>query len=229
MKEVKTPINIYLPLIISLFEKHKMKKAIIILSAFALIASSCGQSTKKQSKSEQVNKQEEWNFIINPPNVGLISTKNYISEIPDLLPINYSMVKDSTVWNNEGEEDKDKWEYTTFYAVREDNTTIFKIYPGDNKNEIASVVVLSPEYKIRNTELRVGSTLGTLKKTFSIKDRDFSFDSGLFIFCNEFNGAFSIDLEREGHLLFEGENNDDPDSFGLLPDSKKIDAIIVYR
>ncbi|MCL2596396.1 MAG: hypothetical protein FWD66_01790 [Paludibacter sp.] len=27
MKEVKTPINIYLPLIISLFEKHKIKDA----------------------------------------------------------------------------------------------------------------------------------------------------------------------------------------------------------
>ncbi|MCL2098516.1 MAG: nucleotidyltransferase domain-containing protein [Bacteroidales bacterium] len=33
MKEVKTPINIYLPLIISLFEKHKIKDAYLFGSA----------------------------------------------------------------------------------------------------------------------------------------------------------------------------------------------------
>ena len=33
MKEVKTPINTYLPLIVSLFEKHKIKDAYLFGSA----------------------------------------------------------------------------------------------------------------------------------------------------------------------------------------------------
>ena len=214
-----------------------MRKTLFILGVIAFIAGACGQSsTKKQSGSENnveihsdtlqkslisenVNELEEWNFIINPPNVGLISTKKRISEIPDLLPIGYSMVKDFTVRDNM-DEDESNWEYFHFFAVHKNGKKIFEIYPNDNEDEIYSIVVLSPEYKIKNTELRVGSTLGALKKTFSIKNWDFSFDFGLYVYCNGFNGAFSIDLEKEG--------TDDPNLLELLPDSKKIETIVVY-
>ena len=209
-----------------------MRSIVIILGIFVFIVGGCGQSnTKRQSENEnnkeaqsdtlpkKVNWREEWNFEINPPKVGLISTKNRISEIPDLLPTGYSMVKDSTIWDDM-DEDESKWEYSHFYAVRKNGKNIFEIYPNDNKDEIYSIVVLSPEYKVKNTELRVGSTLGTLKKTFSIKNWDFSFDFGLYIYCNGFNGTFSIDLEKEG--------TDDPNLLDLLPDSKKIETIVVY-
>ena len=169
--------------------------------------------------SEEIKKQEEWNYIINPPKVGLISTKNYISEISDLLPISYYMVKDSTLWNDE-DEDKDKWKYTVYYAVRRDNKTIFEIYPDDaNKEKIFSIVILSPEYKIKNTEIRVGSTVKTLKKTFSIKDISYSYDFGLYIYCNGFDGTFSIDINEEW--------NDSPEEL-KLSDKRKIETIIVY-
>jgi len=211
-----------------------MKKVIIILGIIAFVTGSCGQSNTKTKNDiethsdslenssiyEKINEPKEWNFIINPPNVGLISTKNYISEIPSLLPKDYSMVKDSTIWDDM-DEDESKWEYTVYYAVRKENKTIFEIYTDDKKNEIVSIVVLSPEYKIKNTEIRVGSTLGALKKTFSIKDWTFWFDLGLYIYCDGFNGTFSIDLE--------GEGSDDPNLLELLPDSKKIETIVVYR
>jgi len=211
-----------------------MKKVIIILAAMEVVSSGCGQSnTKNQSNSknnletqsdtslsDKVNRQEEWNFVINPPNVGLISTTNRISEIPDLLPTGYSMAKDSTLWNDT-DEDEGKWKYSHFYAVRKSGKIIFKIYPDENKDEIFSIAVLTPEYIIKDTELRVESTLGTLKKTFSIKTWNHWFDLGLFIFCNGFNGVFEIELE--------GEGSDDPNLVDLLPDSKKIKTIIVYK
>ena len=209
-----------------------MRRIAIVLSIIAFIANGCGQSsTKKQPKnendtfqnsstSEKDNGQEEWNFTINPPNVGLISTRNHISEIPDLLPTIYSMVKDSIVWDDM-DEDETKWEYSVFYAVRKNNKTIFEIYLSDEKDEIFSIAVLSSEYKIKGTELRVGSTLGELKKTFSIKDWDFGYDLGLFVYCNGFNGAFEIDTE--------GEGSDDTNLLELLPDNKKIKTIVVYR
>ena len=206
-----------------------MRKIVIILGILTFTTGGCRQSnTKKHSEnennvetqidtlSEKVNRQGEWNFIISPPKVGLISTKNRISEIPDLLPTGYIMVKDSTIWDDM-DEDESKWEYSIFYAVRKGNKTIFKVYPDDKKDEIYSIAVLSSEYKIKDTELQVGSTFGALKKTFSIKDWNFSYDWGLFIYCNGFNGVFEIDC------------SDDPDSLELLPDSEKIKTIVVYR
>ena len=211
-----------------------MKKIAIILSTIAFIANGYGQrdtinenntetlndTFQNFSTSERVNGQEEWSFIISPPNVGLISTKNHISEIPDLLPTAYSMVKDSAIWDDT-DEDEAKWEYTVFYAVRKNNKTIFEIYPNDEKDEIFSIAILSPEYKIKDTELRVGSTFGELKKTFSIRDWDFWYDLGLFVYCNGFNGVFEINAE--------GEGSDDPNLLELLPESKKIKTIVVYR
>ena len=211
-----------------------MRKTVIIISIFAFIAGGCGQNNtsnkhdvetqndtlQNSSISQKINGQEEWNFIISPPNVGLISTENNISEIPDLLPIGYSMVKDSTIWDNL-DEDENKWEYDVYYAVCKGNKTIFKIYAKENTNEIATIVILSPEYKIKNTELRVGSTFGALKKTFSIKNWEFNFDWGLHVYCNGFNGTFEIDLD--------GEGRDDPNLLELLPDIKKIGKIVVYK
>jgi len=205
-----------------------MRKTVVIISIFAFIAGGCGQSnTKNKNKvetqndtllnssiPEEIKVQEEWNFIISPPNVGLISTENRISEISDLLPPNYHTVIDSISYDYEES-------YDIFYAVHKDNKTIFEIYPNDNNDEIRSIAVLSPEYKIKNTELRVGSTLGALKKTFSIKNWNFNYDWGLYIFCDGFNGTFAIDLE--------GEGSDDPNLLDLLPDSKKIEKIVVYR
>jgi len=212
-----------------------MKKVIIIiLNTIVLIAVGCGHERqtrtaiknsekKKQNTllqiSEKAEIQEEWSFVISPPKVGLISTKNYISEISDLLPTNYYMVKDSTLWNDEYE-DKDKWEYTVHHAVRRDNKTIFEIYPDvANKEKIFSIVILSSEYKIKDTEIRVGSTFGTLKKSFSIKDISHSYDFGLYIYCNGFDGIFSIDLKEEW--------NDSPEEL-KLSDSRKIETIVVY-
>jgi hypothetical protein len=51
------------------------------------------------------------------------------------------------------------------HVVRNNGKTIFEIYP-QNKDEIFSIVILSSEYKIKNSELRVGSTLGLLKNSF---------------------------------------------------------------
>ena len=205
-----------------------MNKTVVIISIFAFIAGNCGQSNTKNKNNvetqnetflnssipEEVNVLEERNFIISPPNVGLISTENRISEISDLLPQNYHTLIDSISYDYDES-------YDIFYAVRKDNKTIFEIYSNDNNDEIRSIAVLSPEYKIKNTELRVGSTLGALKKTFSIKDWNFNYEWGLYIFCDGFNGTFAIDLE--------GEGSDDPNLLDLLPDSKKIEKIIVYR
>lgn len=157
---------------------------------------------------------EEWNFDIIPPKVGLISTRNHISEISGLLPTNYHMVKDSTILEPVSEE------YIIYYAIRENNKTLLEIHPKENGKEIFSIVVLSSEYEIKNTVLRVGSTFGTLKKTFSIKDSYFNFTDGLYIFCDGFDGAFSIDLE--------GEGDDSPELLDLLPESRKIETIVVY-
>jgi len=157
---------------------------------------------------------EHWDFIIDPPRVGRISTKNRISEISALLPSNYSIVKDSVTYDY-GDS------YWIFYAVRKGNKTVFEINPKENTDEIATIVILSPEYKIKDTELRVGSTLGTLKKTFSVESWEFTFDFGLYIFCSGFNGAFLIDLERQG--------SDEPNLLELLPHSKKIETIVIYR
>jgi hypothetical protein len=205
-----------------------MRKTVVIISIFALIAGGCGQSNAKNKNNVETHNdtlqnsslpeknkgQEEWNFIISPPNVGLISTKNHISEISDLLPPNYHIAIDSISYDYEES-------YDIFYAVRKDNKTIFEIYSDDNNGEIRSIAVLSPEYKIKNTELRVGSTLGELKKTFSIKDWNYNFDWGLYVYCNEFNGTFKIDIGKNG--------SDKPDFFESLPDSKKIEIIVVYR
>ena len=207
-----------------------MRNLKIILFAFALIAGSCGQRNVKREniveersdtlQNQSENGQEEWSFIINPPSVGLISTKDYISEIPNLLPTGYSMAKDSIVWDD-GYEDKSKWQYSIHYVVRDNDKVIFEIYPYETTDEIFAIGVLSTEYRIKDTELRVGSTLKILRKTFSIKKWSFNFDWGLYVYCNGFNGAFLIDLE--------GEGSDDPNLLELLPDSKKIEKIVIYR
>ena len=165
-------------------------------------------------ESEIIN--NEWTFLISPPKVGLISTKNRISEISDLLPINYSIKKDYIIFDD-NDDDNSK---LLIYKVLENNNTVFEIIPdSDNIDMIYSIVVLSPDYTILNTELRIGATLRELKNTFSIKDTYFNISDGLFIYCNKFDGAFSIDLEGEG---------DKYESLETLPDNRKIKAIIIY-
>ena len=170
-------------------------------------------NTNFQSEFEKTEKQGEWNFIINPPKVGLISTKNRISEIPSLLPPNYSMTKDSAVFGDDEFSDMQ-----VFYAVHKNNKPIFKIFlQNDNNDKISAIVILNSEYNIINTELCVGTNFRTLKKTFSIKESYFDYSSGLFIYCHGFDGAFSIDLEDEEF-----------DSLETLSDNKKIKSIIIY-
>jgi hypothetical protein len=168
----------------------------------------------------EVGSHKEWDFIINPPGVGSISTEYQISEIATLLPPNYTIMKDSVLSGTDEI-------LIVLYVVRKSNKTIFEIYPQINNNEtisneIYSIVVLHPEYVIADTELRVGSTLGELKKVFPLKDIYSDVSSGLFIYCNEFNGAFSIDLEGEDYWALEELSLEE------LPDRLKIKTIIIY-
>ena len=205
-----------------------MKKIIAVKILLLVFLSSCNTPGAKETANklpgiiyspENVTSKidESWKYEINNSYVGLISTQSHISSLENYLPESYKLISNFIKFDGDDQDEPD--EDSLVYDVLEDSNLIFRIIPQHDKKNIYSIMVFSPLYKILNTDLHVGSTVKDLKNIYSIKDSYFNIADGLYIYCNEFNGAFSIDLEGEGDKF---------ESLETLSDNKKVKSIIIY-
>jgi len=129
-----------------------MKKTVIILSAFALIASSCGQATKKQVKlqteaaeisAENIYTSSEQKYLIKDNGIDIFLIGQNIPTQTE----GYSITKSIQTRTEEGEDFE-----IPVYTVFEDGQAILNIEPfgdeiGSKPDRIGNIFILSAKFK----------------------------------------------------------------------------------
>lgn len=166
---------------------------------------------------------DNWVDIISDKRIGLISTDLKIEEALKILGGRYLVVYDSIA-------DIYETEYTYFFSMlNQDGKEVFRLNPDTEKGEknefIYSIEVFDNKYLIKETEVSVGADYEVLKNYFSVNEVYFDYEIGLFVFCTNFNGAFSLELDSIHQASLGQYDYATPNQ---IPDHFKIKSIIVY-
>jgi len=176
-----------------------MKKAVIILSVLALIASSCGQATKKQEEMqskmpempvENIETSDGEKYLIKDNGVDIFLTGQKFPTQTD----NYSITK------NTGDKPEGDNYYEVFvHTVSENGQEMLSIddYVEDSSDMIQEIRILSEKYK---TAENIG--LHSTIEEFMAAYPDFS------IWYTYISGWYIIDTKQLYHIQFFLDGND---------------------
>lgn len=188
---------------------------IIIISVFSFY------SFTKGNKS--YNEYNEWTKTIDNHKIGFISTGTNIKESIKLISDYYLVTYDSL-------QDAIEDYYNYFYQVQDNSGNIeFLIFPDDDQGKgidfIYSFEVISNQYKIIGTDISVGKKVKDIDKYFTLTDLYFDYNYGLFLYSNDFSGAFSIIIDSTHNEFLENNFFENPEN---VHKESTIKSIIVY-
>lgn len=153
--------------------------------------------------------------------LGRIRTGDPVDKVIAELKSKYKVEYDSIP---QSEEDT---LYFYHYSVYDrDNELLFRIHPGDpidGKTVINTIEVCSNRY-ITDKGLRIGDRVYHLKRKYTLKDAEFNYDDGLWVYAAEFPGCFFIDINADG---IDGFNYEKP-WIDEIPEHLKIIGIVIY-
>lgn len=213
----------------------------IPLIALALLFQFCGQA--KSNKEEQETKSIELEYVeeVAKEEIPLTIEHNAEEEVEeeiDPFAIQKSTVEGVKVGSSIAQLQQPiaapfrLQDDVLMYGTDEEGAPVLGFYKEDkllfhlvrdinNADIIKTIILYSSDYYIKNTHIKVGSTVAELRATFRFKDHYFAMDDGLYIYTEGFDGAFKIDLEGTGHFDYY-------DSLEPLEDHFKILEITIY-
>ncbi len=135
---------------------------------------------------------------------------------------NKYFVQKTSVFNYEEEE----FHYIV-YIDNKKRTELFSFnggYDYKTADKVFRIVIKHPRY-ITPEGIKLGMTVGELKKITRIKSVDFNYDDGLFIISDVFDGGFLLDYTTDmQYKVFDFENLD----IQTLPSDLKIKEIMIF-
>jgi hypothetical protein len=168
-----------------------MRKAAIILSAFALIVCSYGQATKKQTfqTSENFYAFSEQKYLIKDNGVDIFVIGQKIPTLAD----GYLITKSIQIRTEEGEDYE-----IPVYTVTEDGHEILNIEPQyDDEGKIGNIYILSEKYK---TAEKIG--LYSTIEEFAAAYPDY------FIWYSYISDRYVIETKQLNSIQFVLDGND---------------------
>jgi hypothetical protein len=169
-------------------------------------------SINSDSNSVEIAEQKinpEW-LVINKNSLGKIKTHSNIVSALKILANDFKVIHDSIDFSYEGEG------FEHVYEVYLNNKILFKLHPDIQTKTIRTIEVISNQF-YSERGLSTGMTYKELKAKYFINNSSFNYDDGLFVYAQDFDGAFGLKYSMDEDV-----------KISTLPDSLLIERIVIY-